>query len=436
MRVLVAGRHAKLLAQAAGACASGLSVEVVETKAAAVALLEQADFDLVIACERLGDGSGLEVLSHVAVNTPDTLRVFAARLVTLDLLEGELGLFGLFRTLHYPINLRALWSTINLARSCLESDSDAAGQPGPLLAHVPHVVLESEWHAGEPEPVESPPEDSSSVFPEPPPENAAAAGISATAELSAEVEVWVAPPEVSGMPEVPAAAEVLAVAEAAATTAPHPEVAPPMTPSPALARIPESEAFKRALARRKAQIEGKEPSVNNQSLGRLAQLALGRRPIAAVVHKILPLPAVRKRTVFVVGSGVAAVTVALVGFFVLNPSSSVGQAPMVAANPAPDSRPAWLDQGAPPRPVEPSAQFQSQPPGPQPRQPTPTFASPPPGSTIIPPDPGMSAVSAEEEAAARYSVDHSELAIDQSYSAPPPAEPPPGPSEPPWVNNQ
>src|SRR5438309_2313013 len=118
MRVLVAGRNAKALATAAGALSNDLTIETASTKAASIALLERTEFDLIVACETLGDGSGLEVLSHAAVNAPNTLRIFAARPSTLNLLKGELGLFGLFRTLPYPINFRKLWAALDLARSC------------------------------------------------------------------------------------------------------------------------------------------------------------------------------------------------------------------------------------------------------------------------------------------------------------------------------
>src|SRR3569833_1087984 len=71
MRVLVAGRNAKILAKAAGTFAVDLEIHAAATKAACFALLERAKFDLIVACETLSDGSGLEVLSHVAVNTPN-----------------------------------------------------------------------------------------------------------------------------------------------------------------------------------------------------------------------------------------------------------------------------------------------------------------------------------------------------------------------------
>src|SRR3979411_1316130 len=143
MRVLVAGRSAKAVATAAGAFANDLTIETAVTKAACIALLERTEFDLIVACETLGDGSGLEVLSHAAVNAPDTLRIYAARPSTLNLLQGELGLFGLFRTLPYPINFRKLWSALNLARSCCVETEPRTPTPA-QTPRVQHVVLEGE----------------------------------------------------------------------------------------------------------------------------------------------------------------------------------------------------------------------------------------------------------------------------------------------------
>jgi hypothetical protein len=144
MRVLVAGRNAKVLAQAASAFSHDLTMQTATSKVAALELLDQGEFDLVLACERLNDGSGLEVLSHVAVTTPNTLRIFAARPGTLELLKGELGLFGLFRTLSYPIKFPKLWAALELARSC---ETPALAPKG--LPAIRHVVLENRWESPE-----------------------------------------------------------------------------------------------------------------------------------------------------------------------------------------------------------------------------------------------------------------------------------------------
>src|ERR1700736_2192009 len=146
MQVLVAGRNAKALATAASAFADDLTIATATTKADCIALLERTEFDLIIACETLGDGSGLEVLSHAAVNTPDTLRIFAARPSTLNVLQGELGLFGLFRVLPYPINFSKLWAALNLARGSYVENEPRTQEAS---SHVRHVVLNGEWRGGE-----------------------------------------------------------------------------------------------------------------------------------------------------------------------------------------------------------------------------------------------------------------------------------------------
>ena len=136
MRILVAGRNAKALATTAGAFADDLVIETAATIADCIALLERTEFHMIVACETLRDGSGLEVLSHAAVNTPDTLRIFAAKPSTLEALKGELGLFGLFRTLSYPINFRKLWAALDLARGCMEQKPEPEAEQEPVVLQV------------------------------------------------------------------------------------------------------------------------------------------------------------------------------------------------------------------------------------------------------------------------------------------------------------
>jgi hypothetical protein len=278
MRVLVAGRNAKVLAKAAGTFANDLKFSTAATKADCFTLLARTEFDLIVACETLADGSGLEVLSHVAVSTPNTLRIFAARPATLNLLKGELGLFGLFRTLPYPINFRTLWAAISLARSACGEQEPAtrptsAPAPRPLLAPAPRPVL--------------------------------------------------------------------APARAAAHAARHVtrDVAAP--PS----RIPESEAFKRARARRHSGVSGagkndavrsdtrssnarrnhagrREPVMSNSSLAQLAKLAATKRPPPQFRGPL----AEKKRKALFVGSGVfAATTLAVLTFFMVRANKPAEQ---------------------------------------------------------------------------------------------------------------
>jgi hypothetical protein len=313
MRLLVAGRNAKALARAAGAFADDLTIETAATRVAAIALLERAQFDLILACEKLGDGSGLEVLSHVVVNAPDTLRIFAARPSTLNLLKGELGLFGLFRTLPYPINFRKVWSAIDLVRSsCVESEvsPQARRQARP-----------------------TPPIDAS------------------------------------------------------------PGPRPPT-------RIPESAAFKRALARRNEAKRRRDPSVTNESLAQLAQLVTTRRRTL----DSRATPGRRKRTALFVGSAVfVAGTATLLTFFMLSSNNSIGRSalPLVASSDRPLSEKVLPWQAPTP-------------------QPTPTTFVP---SDTVPP------ATADLDAEAKAGL--APFGKQAGYSGPPPPTPPAAPSQPP-----
>jgi CheY-like chemotaxis protein len=354
MRLLVAGRNAKALARAAGAFADDLTIETAATKVAAIALLERAQFDLILACEKLGDGSGLEVLSHVAVNAPDTLRIFAARQSTLDLLKGELGLFGLFRTLPYPINFRKVWAAINLVRSCCV-ESEVTPQPRRQIPRVPHVVLDS---AGEAEtlcPTVLKP-DTAVVSPCPTPPGDASPG---------------------PFPRAPVGA----------STSPRPPT-----------RIPESEAFKRALARRNEAKRRRDPSVTTESLAQLAQLVTTRRPTL----DSRATPRRRKRTALLVGSAVvAAGTATFLTFFMLSSNNSTGRSPLplVASSDRPVSEkvPPW-------------------------QAPTP-HATP---TTFVPSN-AVAPATADLDAEAKAGLEP--LGNKPGYPGSPPPSPPPGPSE-------
>ena len=302
MRVLVAGRNAKVLATAAASFSNDLQIQTAATKASCFALLARTEFDLIVACETLGDGSGLEVLSHVAVNTPNTLRIFAARPSTLKLLKGELGLFGLFRTLPYPINFRKLWAALNLARSTCSDGQPAptripAATPAPAAsapaasaaaaARPKHVVLEEGWTPAPRAPSASGLPHVAVVQPQAdlvvqavakprtptnapvaavrtagrPPQIAngqAAPAVRASAKANANRQIQAGPPDTSGVRAAAryAAAqaakarnrEATAAAPALQASSPQPEAA--SAPPPVAVR--RSEAFKRALAKRNA----------------------------------------------------------------------------------------------------------------------------------------------------------------------------------------
>lgn len=146
MRVLVVDQDATLLEALVRALAGQFTIDILTNKSDCIDLLRKTEFEVLVACERLADGSGLELLGQVAKRAPDTLRVFAAERERLALLRGKLGPFNLFATLAYPIEPRKLLSTLVAAAEDLHSEGGS--KP------IEHIVLSSE---PEPVPQQPPP---------------------------------------------------------------------------------------------------------------------------------------------------------------------------------------------------------------------------------------------------------------------------------------
>jgi len=100
MRVLIADQESETLE----AIARAFEVDVTMSKATCIDLLRANEYDVLIACERLTDGSGLELLSQVAKRWPNVLRVLAIEPARRAMLKGKLAPFKLFETLTYPID--------------------------------------------------------------------------------------------------------------------------------------------------------------------------------------------------------------------------------------------------------------------------------------------------------------------------------------------
>ncbi|HNR23178.1 MAG TPA: TonB family protein [Steroidobacteraceae bacterium] len=115
MRVLIVD-HDPAVLDAAGRALAGLIDSVqVTTKSECLARLRAGGIDIVVACERLADGSGLDLLATLGMNDPDVLRIFAADADRLKKLGGHLTPFKLFDTIGYPLDSLQLRSAMALA---------------------------------------------------------------------------------------------------------------------------------------------------------------------------------------------------------------------------------------------------------------------------------------------------------------------------------
>src|ERR1700742_826269 len=98
------------------------TVDCVTNKGDCLDLLRSNTFEIIVATERLEDGSGLELLGQISKKWPSVLRIFAAERQRLQLLRGRLGPFELFQTLVYPIDPQKLVATLEMAAAAQHGD--------------------------------------------------------------------------------------------------------------------------------------------------------------------------------------------------------------------------------------------------------------------------------------------------------------------------
>jgi hypothetical protein len=125
MRVLVCDQESEML----DTVARWFDVDTATSKATCIDLMRANPFDLVIASERLSDGSGLELLSHIASRWPDTLRVLVIEPERLRLLRGKLAPFRLNATMRYPIEEDELDGVLHRMSELIAAPEEEEPQP-------------------------------------------------------------------------------------------------------------------------------------------------------------------------------------------------------------------------------------------------------------------------------------------------------------------
>ncbi len=112
MRVLLVDHDSEGLESVARAIRGVLELDCVTSKGDALLLLRQNTYDVLIACERCVDGSGLDLLARTTRTTVPLKRIFSAPPDRLQLLGPRLAPFKVQRTINYPIDLEELWLAI------------------------------------------------------------------------------------------------------------------------------------------------------------------------------------------------------------------------------------------------------------------------------------------------------------------------------------
>ena len=124
MRVLLVDHDSEALETVTRAIRGVLELDCVTSKGDALLLLRQNTYDVLIACERCIDGSGLDLLGRTTRTAVPLKRIFAAAPERLQLLGPRLAPFKVQRTINYPIDLEELWLAIAQVTSGPEDETD------------------------------------------------------------------------------------------------------------------------------------------------------------------------------------------------------------------------------------------------------------------------------------------------------------------------
>jgi TonB family protein len=234
MRVLLVDHDSEALEAIARAIRGVLELDCVTSKGDALLLLRQNTYDVLIACERAIDGSGLDLLGRTTRTAVPLKRIFAAAPERLQLLGPRLAPFKVQRTINYPIDLEELWLAIAQVTGGPNDETDGTiervvlDERGiPSAGSVPRAPIPPR-----------PPAPLSATAPPPPPVPAAPAHVTSASGRYATARVTQtqpepplrAPPPPRAVPAAPAVRAQPANARPATVQMRAP--APPMQPIP------------------------------------------------------------------------------------------------------------------------------------------------------------------------------------------------------------
>ncbi|MCB1624323.1 MAG: response regulator transcription factor [Pseudomonadales bacterium] len=141
MRVLLVDHNPAAMENVARALRGVVELECVHSKANALDRVKRNAYDVLIACERVSDGSGLDLLGRIGKHLPDMRRVFAAAPERLKLLGPRLNPFKVAHTISYPIDLEQLWLALAAVAGGIETTIEQT-----IEQSIEHVVLDETGH--------------------------------------------------------------------------------------------------------------------------------------------------------------------------------------------------------------------------------------------------------------------------------------------------
>jgi periplasmic protein TonB len=310
MRVLLVDHDTAAVDKVARALRGVVELDCVSSKADALMLIKQKSYDVLIACERAADGSGLDLLGRIGKTGGDLQRIFSAAPERLQLLGTRLQPFNVTRTIGYPIDLEELW----LALAAVTSGVDPS-----IEGTIEHVVMDESGLPPRAPQRQAPPAASAAPASAPPNKPAQSRPAMGVPPMGAPVPAAAVVQTVPPQPK-PAVA-VAASGGAARKLAPEaePETVRRPTPSPAPAATPRAAAAAAPAPRQPAPTRAAASSNANAShadevafkvdallASALAETNQTDAPPKKVAAKPLPLGLIGGAAAVVVLVGIAA----------------------------------------------------------------------------------------------------------------------------------
>ena len=111
-------------------------LDVVASRDDCLERLRADPFDVVIVCDPLGDGAGIELLMVIAQRHPEVMRAFAADPRRIMMVSGKLGRFNVLGSVRYPLVPNEIRALLKSAQAVQAANADTS--------NMQHIVLEGD----------------------------------------------------------------------------------------------------------------------------------------------------------------------------------------------------------------------------------------------------------------------------------------------------
>lgn len=136
MRVLLVDHESPTHEQLAHAVRDLCQLNIVNSPDLCLEKLRAEEFHVAIVCDRIANGTGLDLLMLVAQRHPEVMRAFAADTRRLKHVSGRLGRYNVLESVRYPLVPSELRALLKSAQAVQDANADTS--------NMQHIVLEGD----------------------------------------------------------------------------------------------------------------------------------------------------------------------------------------------------------------------------------------------------------------------------------------------------